>query len=135
MPVEKNEKGVMVAVTIHPFLINQISSVKIFLPKDLKSSDSKKAVMKSLEQVQKRFENVPLIDPIKDMKINEKSFKEIGKQYAFKKYDQFILNTSCSTSESNIRHQFKVYSRNFCLENGDYTNSLLLKQKFREIII
>ena len=76
MPVEKNEKGVMVAVTIHPSLINQISSVKIFLPKDLKSSDSKKSVMKSLEQVQKRFENVPLIDPIKDMKINEKSFKE-----------------------------------------------------------
>ena len=80
MPVEKNEKGVMVAVTIHPSLINQISSVKIFLPKDLKSSDSKKAVMKSLEQVQKRFENVPLIDPIKDMKINEKPFKEIVKK-------------------------------------------------------
>ena len=84
MPVEKNEKGVMVAVTIHPSLINQISSVKIFLPKDLKSSDSKKAVMKSLEQVQKRFENVPLIDPIKDMKIHEKSFKEIGKDKAIK---------------------------------------------------
>jgi len=93
MPVEKNEKGVMVAVTIHPSLINQISSVKIFLPKDLKSSDSKKAVMKSLEQVQKRFENVPLIDPIKDMKINEKSFKEI-----VKKIDSF----ECRLAEHNL---------------------------------
>ena len=61
MPVEKNEKGVMVIVTVHPSLITQISSVRIFIPKDLKSSDSKKAVLKSLEQVQKRFDNVPLI--------------------------------------------------------------------------
>ena len=58
-------------------LIKNISSVRIFIPKDLKSSDSKKAVLKSIEQVQKRFENVPSIDPIKDMKINEKPFKSL----------------------------------------------------------
>jgi ATP-dependent RNA helicase DOB1 len=81
MPVPKNEKGVMVVVPIHPSLIQQISSVRIFIPKDIRPSDNRKAVYKSIEQVQVRFgDNVPLLDPVKDMKIGDKSFKEIVKK-------------------------------------------------------
>ena len=88
MPPPKDEKGVMVVVPIHPSLIQQISSVRIFIPQDLRPSDNRKAVMKSIEQVQKRFgqDQVPLLDPVKDMKINEKPFKEIVKKIdAFEK--------------------------------------------------
>ena len=88
MPPPKNEKGVMVVVPIHPSLIQQISSVRIFIPQDLRPSDNRKAVMKSIEQVQKRFgaKNVPLLDPVKDMKIGDKGFKEIIKKIdAFEK--------------------------------------------------
>ena len=51
MPPAKNEKGVMVVAPIHPSLIQQISSVRIFIPEDLKPSDNRKAVLKSIEQV------------------------------------------------------------------------------------
>ena len=51
MPPGKNEKGVMVVAPIHPSLIQQISSVRIFIPQDLKPSDNRKAVLKSIDQV------------------------------------------------------------------------------------
>jgi len=87
MPPAKNEKGVMVVAPIHPSLLQQISSVRIFIPQDLKPSDNRKAVLKSIEQVKKRFnDNVPLLDPVKDMKIKESAFKEIVKKIdAFEK--------------------------------------------------
>jgi ATP-dependent RNA helicase DOB1 len=74
--------GVMEIVPIDPELIQQISSVRIFIPNDLRSPDNRKAVFKSVQQVQKRFgENkIPLLDPVEDMKINEKPFKEIIKK-------------------------------------------------------
>ena len=67
MPPGKNEKGVMVVAPIHPSLIQQISSVRIFIPQDLKPSDNRKAVLKSIEQV--NFPNLvrpyyPVVIPI-----------------------------------------------------------------------
>jgi len=72
----------MEIVPIDPELIQQISSVRIFIPADIRSSDNRKAVFKSVQQVQKRFgENkIPLLDPVEDMKINEKPFREIIKK-------------------------------------------------------
>ena len=55
MPPAKNEKGVMVVAPIHPSLLQQISSVRIFIPQDLKPSDNRKAVLKSIEQVHFAF--------------------------------------------------------------------------------
>lgn len=70
--------GVMEIVPIDPELIQQISSVRIFIPNDLRSSDNRMAVYKSIQQVYKRFaKEIPLLDPVEDMKINEKPFKEI----------------------------------------------------------
>ena len=81
IPPGKGEKGVMTVVSIHPSLIQQISSVKIFVPKDVRPLDNRKAVLKTVEQVHKRFDgNVPLLDPVKDMNINDKAFKEIIKK-------------------------------------------------------
>ncbi len=87
LPPGSGDKGVMAVIPIHPTLIQQISSVRIFIPQDLRPSDNRKAVMKSIEQVKKRFkDNTPLLDPVKDMKINEKPFKEIVKKIdAFEK--------------------------------------------------
>ncbi len=87
MPPPTGEKGTMVVVPIHPSLIQQISKIRIFMPKDIRPSDNRKAVLKSIEQVQKRFDsNMPLLDPIEDMKIKDKNFKEIVKKIdAFEK--------------------------------------------------
>ena len=71
-------KGEMIVVPLLVNLVQQISSVRLFIPSDLRSSDNRNSVLKSIGEVKKRFnDSVPLLDPIKDMKIGEKSFKEL----------------------------------------------------------
>ena len=71
-------KGEMIVVPLLVNLVQQISSVRLFIPSDLRYSDNRNSVLKSIGEVKKRFnDSVPLLDPIKDMKIGEKSFKEL----------------------------------------------------------
>lgn len=52
MPVPVGgKKGTMVVVPVESNLINRISSIKLFLPKDLRSPDDRKSVLKKIEQV------------------------------------------------------------------------------------
>lgn len=76
--VAEGEKGEMVVIPLLLHLIQQISSVRLFIPEDLRPLDNRMAVLKSIGEVKKRFkEGVPLLDPIKDMKIGDKQFKDV----------------------------------------------------------
>merc|ERR1719507_2986511 len=76
-------KGEMIVVPIFLNLIQQISSVRIFIPQDLRPKDNRMAVLKSIQQVNSRFgTDIPLLDPVKDMKITDKAFKEVTKRIA-----------------------------------------------------
>ena len=56
--------------------LTKLSSVRLYVPKDLRSSDSRYSVRKSIEAVQKKFpDGLPLLDPCKDMKIKHEEFK------------------------------------------------------------
>ena len=56
--------------------LSKLSSVRLYVPKELRSSDSRYSVRKSVEEVHKRFpDGLPLLDPIKDMKIKQEDFK------------------------------------------------------------
>merc|ERR1719193_185068 len=75
------EKGEMTIVTILFPLIQKISSARIFIPDDLKSLDKRMAVLSAIKEGQRRCnQNIPLIDPEKDMKINTPEFKDIVKK-------------------------------------------------------
>ena len=69
MPAEDRKDATMEVVPIDLNLIQQISSVRIFIPKDIRPKDNRKSVSKSIEQVHKRFgeDNIPLLDPVKGM--------------------------------------------------------------------
>jgi len=55
--------------------IDRISAVRIFTPPALASPEARKKVAVSVKEVQKRFpEGVPLLDPIKDLKIQDENF-------------------------------------------------------------
>ena len=56
--------------------LTKLSSVRLYVPKDLRSADSRFSVRKSIEAVQKKFpDGLPLLDPCKDMKIKHEEFK------------------------------------------------------------
>jgi ATP-dependent RNA helicase DOB1 len=58
--------------------IDSISSVRIQLPRDLKTTEQRFDLRKTLEEVKRRFpDGVPPLDPIKNMGIKDESFKNL----------------------------------------------------------
>ncbi|KAL7531532.1 hypothetical protein ACHAXR_004100, partial [Thalassiosira sp. AJA248-18] len=58
--------------------IDRISAVRLFVPQDTKPHEARKNIMKSLNEVQRRFpDGLPLLDPVKDLKINVGEFNKL----------------------------------------------------------
>ncbi|CAL3967568.1 unnamed protein product [Diplocarpon coronariae] len=72
------DKGKMEVVPVLLSCIEAISHVRIFLPKDLKPSDQRNTVRKSLDEVKRRFpDGIAVLDPIENMGITDESFKKL----------------------------------------------------------
>lgn len=77
VPCPPGEVGEVEVVPVLHTIIYQISSLRVYYPKDLRPADNRKSVLKTIGEVKKRFpEGPPLLNPIKDMKINDPVFKE-----------------------------------------------------------
>ncbi|XP_074789087.1 exosome RNA helicase MTR4 isoform X3 [Athene noctua] len=77
-PARPNEKGEMQVVPVLVHLLSAISSVRLYIPKDLRPVDNRQSVLKSIQEVQKRFpDGVPLLDPIDDMGIKDQGLKKV----------------------------------------------------------
>ena len=58
--------------------IDRISAVRLFIPQDTHPQEARRHVMDSLKEVQRRFPTgVPLLDPVKDLKINVSEFNKL----------------------------------------------------------
>lgn len=80
-PCPAGERGEMQVIPVLSHLIQQISAVRLYIPQDLRPLDNRQSVLKSIQEVEKRFpDGVPLIDPIEDMGIKEKGLKECVKK-------------------------------------------------------
>lgn len=64
-----------------PILLNvirKVSAARLYMPSDVRSRDNRQSVLKSIQEVEKRFpDGLPLLDPIKDMGIKDPELKEI----------------------------------------------------------
>lgn len=77
-PCLPGQKGNMEVVPVLHKLISQISSLRVYYPNDLRPADNRRSVLKTVEEVKKRFpKGPPLLNPIKDMHIKEPEFKQI----------------------------------------------------------
>ncbi|WEW55520.1 ATP-dependent RNA helicase mtr4 [Emydomyces testavorans] len=75
-PAKEGEKSTMAVVPVVLNCIQAFSSVRVTLPRELKSPESKKYTKKILAEVQRRFsDGVAILDPIHDMGINKEPFK------------------------------------------------------------
>ena len=58
--------------------LTKLSSVRVYLPKDLRPGQNRKVVRTAIEEVQKRFpDGLPLLNPVKDMHISDDEFRKI----------------------------------------------------------
>lgn len=77
-PAGPGEKGEMQVVPVILHLITSISSVRLYIPKDLRPYDNRQSMLKSIQEVQKRFpDGIPLLDPIDDMGIKDPALKKV----------------------------------------------------------
>ncbi|KAL3664825.1 hypothetical protein V7S43_010005 [Phytophthora oleae] len=59
-------------------MLNLISSLRVYIPKDLRTLESRQAVGKSVKEVIRRFpQGVPLLDPRDDMDIQDEQFTRV----------------------------------------------------------
>lgn len=78
LPCSDGEDGDMEVVPVLLPLISQVSSLRVFYPKDLRPADNRKSVLKTIQEVKKRFpDGPPLLNPITDMHIVDPDFKKI----------------------------------------------------------
>ncbi|KAK2103939.1 hypothetical protein P7K49_017795 [Saguinus oedipus] len=83
-PAKPDEKGEMQVVPVLVHLLSAISSVRLYIPKDLWPVDNRQSVLKSIQEVQKRFpDGVPLLDPIDDMGIQDQGLKSHSESRSF----------------------------------------------------
>ncbi|XP_037608025.1 exosome RNA helicase MTR4 [Sebastes umbrosus] len=77
-PAAPGETGEMQVVPVVLHLLTSISSVRLYIPKDLRPFDNRQLMLKSIQEVQKRFpDGVPLLDPVDDMGIKDPALKKV----------------------------------------------------------
>lgn len=77
-PAAQGETGEMQVVPVMLHLLTSISSVRLYIPKDLRPFDNRQLMLKSILEVQKRFpDGVPPLDPIDDMGIKDPALKKV----------------------------------------------------------
>ncbi|XP_004549778.1 exosome RNA helicase MTR4 [Maylandia zebra] len=77
-PAAPGETGEMQVVPVMLHLLTSVSSVRLYIPKDLRPYDNRQLMLKSIQEVQKRFpDGVPLLDPIDDMGIKDPALKKV----------------------------------------------------------
>lgn len=70
--------GDLVVVPFSLEAIDELSSIRVFVPSEIKTQESRNQLLKVLSEVKKRFpDGVPPLDPIKDMGIKDDSFKKL----------------------------------------------------------
>uniref|UniRef100_K3W7C0 Helicase ATP-binding domain-containing protein n=1 Tax=Globisporangium ultimum (strain ATCC 200006 / CBS 805.95 / DAOM BR144) TaxID=431595 RepID=K3W7C0_GLOUD len=64
-------------------MLDLVSSLRVYIPKDLRTLESRQAVGKSVKEVLRRFpQGVPLLDPLEDMDIKDEQFARVIKKIA-----------------------------------------------------
>jgi ATP-dependent RNA helicase DOB1 len=77
-PAKEGEKCRMEVVPCMLTCLREISHVKMMLPKDLTSVDSRNGVKRSLDEIKRRMpDGVAVLDPIENMRIKDDSFKKV----------------------------------------------------------
>ncbi|CAO1637675.1 unnamed protein product [Parajaminaea phylloscopi] len=104
LPCPPGEKGEMVVVPVLLTTLQRLSGIKLFLPKDLRPKEARDQVRKNLVEVARRFpapKGVPQLDPIKDMKITDDTFKTLMSKRALldAKIRESPLHSSAQLSE------------------------------------
>jgi ATP-dependent RNA helicase DOB1 len=88
--------------------IYELSALRLFLPKDIHPHSARKSVASALNEVKRRFpEGVPLLDPIKDLRVESEDFNKLQSR---KNALTTRLSTHAFTTELEETQRIKLVS-------------------------
>ncbi|KAI8082220.1 rRNA-processing arch domain-containing protein [Thamnidium elegans] len=77
-PATDSKDAQLLTVPVSLNAIEVMSHIRLNLPSNLRNKDSLKAILKSINEVKKRFpDNIPLLDPITNMGIKDPAFQKL----------------------------------------------------------
>merc|ERR1711879_735505 len=77
-PAPVDGKGVMQVVPVLLSLFDGMSTIRVYIPQDLRSVENRNSVGNTIREVLRRFpDGLPFLDPIEDMQINDPEFKKL----------------------------------------------------------
>jgi len=94
-------------IPVQHILIRTVSAVRIYMPDDLRTKESRENVLKNLQDLQKQYPfGLPLLDPMKDMGIKTSEMINCIKQYSIL---QSRLNEHPLRTNSKLIELYKQY--------------------------
>ncbi|WVR04355.1 hypothetical protein IAU60_001356 [Kwoniella sp. DSM 27419] len=99
VPPSGGDQGEVAIIACSLTCVQAISQYRINLPKDLRGQNEKTNAFKAVSEIKKRMpEGPPLLDPIKSMGIEDKSFKDLVKKIAILEQRLAALPITSSSS-------------------------------------
>ena len=93
--------------------MESLSQLRVTLPKDLRSSQSREIAWKTISEVQRRMpDGIPLLDPIEGMNITDSGFVELVEVYGFMNPSRRLL-TPYLTPLENRSHGEEALRKSF----------------------
>jgi ATP-dependent RNA helicase DOB1 len=111
-PKPAKERGEMVVIPVTLDQMFGISTVRVYMQKDLRRTDSRQMMLKSQQEVLRRFENkIPILDPIADMNIRDDDFVKLMQK--IEKLEGVLSKTLVSqrSDDPNIKQAYDAYCR------------------------
>ncbi|EKM75469.1 hypothetical protein AGABI1DRAFT_46451 [Agaricus bisporus var. burnettii JB137-S8] len=107
-PCPPGQKGQPIIVPVLLSTIESISSLRLFVPKDLRQESAREHLWKSVLEVQGRFPNgLTLLDPVQHMGIQDQKFKDLVKKISILENKMF---SSPLHDSPQLPHLYTLYS-------------------------
>ncbi|KAJ3039815.1 ATP-dependent RNA helicase mtr4 [Rhizophlyctis rosea] len=125
-PAPPGVQGDLIALSCALNVLDDWSSVRLKVPKDMRSAENRMQLWKSLKEVHRRFpDGPPMLDPIEDMGIRDDGFVKLIKRTAILEtklrenplhtdpdlpslYEQYELKLSLQTKIKTIKKQIQT---------------------------
>lgn len=109
LPCAAGETGEMMVLPVLLGSFERISSVRIFMPEDIRSKDVRQGLAKSIDEVARRFpDGIPALDPIEDMKIKGDDLSVTVKRMEALEQK---MKTHPLKEEADIQSRIELYTR------------------------
>ncbi|WVF70153.1 hypothetical protein IAT40_004941 [Kwoniella sp. CBS 6097] len=127
IPPAKGDQGEVAIIACSLTTVQSISQYRINLPKDLRGQGEKNTAFKAVGEIKRRMpDGPPLLDPIKSMGIEDKSFKDLVKKIAI--LEQRLASLPITSSPS-LPQLYDLFDR----KQRSIENVKALKRKINSV--